>query len=281
MGRPAVAGVLVWCDAAVIETRADVAPSSDGFTRRPFPPARRFVVRAMRAGRSASPMHGLVQIDVTEPLERLETHGGSLTAFVLASVARAVARHPDVHAYRDFLGRLVVHDSVDVATMIEVQTERGPFPLAHVVVNAANRSVGEITDEIRRVKREPRRSRSGRWLTKLVAALGRIPFLLGLFYWTVARSVAARRRVGTVTLTTVGMFLGGSGHGIGVQTIMPLTVLVGGITERPWVVDGEVTVRKVLDLTVTIDHAIVDGAPAARFGATLREQLESGAALGE
>ncbi len=77
------------------------------------------------------------------------------------------------------------------------------------------------------------------------------------------------------------MFLGGSGHGIGVQTIMPLTVLVGGVTERPWVVDDEIVVRKILDLTVTIDHTTVDGGPAARFGATLRELLEAGGVLGE
>ena len=115
----------------------------------------------------------------------------------------------------------------------------------------------------------------------LVGALGRVPFLLALFYWFIARSVAARRRVGTVTLTTVGMFLGGSGHGIGVQTIMPLTILVGGVTDRPWVVDGDVVVRKILDLTVTIDHTTVDGGPAARFGATLRELLETGAVLGD
>ena len=84
-----------------------------------------------------------------------------------------------------------------------------------------------------------------------------------------------------MTLTSVGMFLGGSGHGIGVQTIMPLTVLVGGVTERPWVVDDEIVVRKILDLTVTIDHTTVDGGPAARFGATLRELLEAGGVLGE
>ena len=97
-----------------------------------------------------------------------------------------------------------------------LQTASGPFPLAHVVRSADRRGVADITAEIRAVKREPRRSESGRWLTRFVAALGRIPLLLSLFYWVIARSVAARRRVGTVTLTTVGMFLGGSGHGIGV-----------------------------------------------------------------
>lgn len=38
-------------------------------------------------------------------------------------------------------------------------------------------------------------------------------------------------------------------------------------------------VRYVLDLTVTIDHNVVDGAPAARFGAELRRLIETAAAL--
>ncbi len=227
-------------------------------------------------------MHGLVQLDVTDAIEAMERDGErSLTAFVIASVGRAAAEHPAVHAYRDFLGRLVEHADIDVATMIEVETASGPFPLAHVVRSAHGRSVEDISDEIHRVKVTPRQSQSGRWLNRFAAPLTRIPFLVAAFYWCAARSVTARRRVGTVLVSSVGMFIGGSGHGIGVQTIMPVTVLVGGITERPWVVDGEVVVRSILDLTVTIDHTTVDGGPAARFGATLRELLETGAVLAE
>jgi pyruvate/2-oxoglutarate dehydrogenase complex dihydrolipoamide acyltransferase (E2) component len=33
-------------------------------------------------------------------------------------------------------------------------------------------------------------------------------------------------------------------------------------------------VRDVLDLTVSIDHNVVDGAPATRFGADLRRSME-------
>ena len=252
-------------------------------TRRPFPPARRFVVKAMRAGRRAAPMHGLVQVDVTEPLAALRDggHHRSLTAYVVVSVGRAVAAHPQVHAYRDFRGRLVRHGGVDIATIVEIATPNGPFPLAHVVRNAQDRTVSDVGDELHAVKSRPSESANGRWFRRLTAVAARIPFLLSLFYWVVARSVAARRRFGTVTVTSVGMFLGGSGHGIGVPTIMPLTVLIGGVNERPWVIDGEIVVRQVLDLTVSIDHTTVDGAPAARFGAMLRDLLESGEVLGE
>jgi len=47
----------------------------------------------------------------------------------------------------------------------------------------------------------------------------------------------------------------------------------------PRVVDGQVTVRDVLDLTLAIDHNIVDGAPFARFGAEFRALLESAAVI--
>ncbi len=39
-------------------------------------------------------------------------------------------------------------------------------------------------------------------------------------------------------------------------------------------------IRDILDLTVTLDHNVVDGAPAARFGAELRRLIESAEILG-
>ena len=62
--------------------------------------------------------------------------------------------------------------------------------------------------------------------------------------------------------------------------IAPLTLIVtvGGVVERPAVHDGGIVVRAMLPLTVTFDHAVVDGAPAARFIDTLRELTETAAA---
>src|SRR5690348_9781900 len=90
----------------------------------PFPPTRRAVTAAVRAGRRIRPMHGLVDVDVTEARRLLEGHEPrhSMTAFVIAATARAVAAHPEVHAYRDWRGRLVQHRHVDVQTLVEVRT---------------------------------------------------------------------------------------------------------------------------------------------------------------
>jgi pyruvate/2-oxoglutarate dehydrogenase complex dihydrolipoamide acyltransferase (E2) component len=75
------------------------------------------------------------------------------------------------------------------------------------------------------------------------------------------------------------MFAEGGGFALAPLTLMSLQVVVGGITERPRVVEGRVDIRSILDLTVSIDHNVVDGGPAARFGAELRRQIESAEVL--
>jgi pyruvate/2-oxoglutarate dehydrogenase complex dihydrolipoamide acyltransferase (E2) component len=121
---------------------------------RPFPSNRRLVTAAMRAGRRTAPMHGLLDLDVTEANRLLAIHSPalSLTAFVVASVARAAAAHPGVHCYRNWRGQLVSHRHVDVSTIVEVVTAQGVFPLAHAIRGADIRDVVDLTAELRDVK---------------------------------------------------------------------------------------------------------------------------------
>jgi len=56
-------------------------------------------------------------------------------------------------------------------------------------------------------------------------------------------------------------------------------VTVGAVAQRPGVVDTRVEAREHLALTLSVDHDVVDGAPAARFAAELRTLLERGDGL--
>ena len=230
----------------------------------------------MRAGRRSFPVHGLLQVDVTDAVAALDAHDPppSFTAFIVAATGRAVAAHPNVHAYRDWWGRLVTHDHVDIATLIEVEHDGATLPLAHVLRDADVRSVDDLSRELRGVAADVGRSESGRILHGRAAGLMRIPGLMPLLYRAVGRSERLRERSGTVAVTSVGMFGRGGGAGIVQPTIMTLSVLVGGRSERPRVVDDEIVARLVLDLTISVDHTVVDGAPAARFADTLVEVIE-------
>jgi hypothetical protein len=198
----------------------------------------------------------------------------STTAFVIAAVARAVAAHPEVHAYRNWRGRLVRHRHVDVQTIVEVPTAQGPFGLVHVVRDADIRGVADISIELSGVKADMTSTATGRALQRLAPSAGRVPGVFPAMYAVMSRSVRAHRLAGTVQVTAVGMFAGGSGFAIAPPTLASTSVVVGGLSRRPRVVGDEIAVRDVLDLTVTIDHNVVDGGPATRFGADLRHRME-------
>jgi pyruvate/2-oxoglutarate dehydrogenase complex dihydrolipoamide acyltransferase (E2) component len=58
-----------------------------------------------------------------------------------------------------------------------------------------------------------------------------------------------------------------------------MAMTVGGIGKKPGVVDGHIAIREYLSLTISFDHDIIDGAPAARFTQRLRELIESRSGL--
>ncbi|MCP4540241.1 MAG: hypothetical protein GY832_24135, partial [Chloroflexi bacterium] len=60
-----------------------------------------------------------------------------------------------------------------------------------------------------------------------------------------------------------------------------LAVTLGGIAEKPVVVDGQIEIRELLSVTVSFDHDIVDGAPAARFTQQFTDLIERGYGLVE
>jgi pyruvate/2-oxoglutarate dehydrogenase complex dihydrolipoamide acyltransferase (E2) component len=75
------------------------------------------------------------------------------------------------------------------------------------------------------------------------------------------------------------MFGRGAGWGIPAASPTPLMVTVGGIGATSVVVDGQSTMREYLSLTISVDHDIVDGAPATRFTQRLKDLIESGFGL--
>jgi pyruvate dehydrogenase E2 component (dihydrolipoamide acetyltransferase) len=94
--------------------------------------------------------------------------------------------------------------------------------------------------------------------------------------------LAAKAQTGTLALDEIegGTFtisnLGAFGADVFTPIVNPpqCAILgIGRIVEKPVVVDGEVVVRPAMWLSLTFDHRLVDGAPAARFLQALAERL--------
>jgi len=79
---------------------------------------------------------------------------------------------------------------------------------------------------------------------------------------------------GTFTITNIGMF--------GVDSFDPIIVppqscILGvcRVAEKPVVIDGQIVIRSMMNLSMSIDHRVLDGVPGAQFLLTLKGMLEA------
>lgn len=260
----------------------------DGYTVVPFPKLRRMLALMYSAVQRAHKTHGLIEVDVTEARRYLRERRArtgealSFTAFIVMCLARAVDENKTLNACRKGSTQLALFEDVDVAMPIERNLEGRKQPIVFVVRRANAKSVSEITRAIRAAQTAAVDAtwegfQTERWLKHLP-----LPVLKGLwiiFWWARGRYPQVQKRFGgTVGLTAVGMFGQGGGWAIPFD-YHTLDVAVGGIAKKPGVVDGTIAIRDYLCLTLSFDHDVIDGAPAARFVSRLRALIERGYGL--
>ncbi|WP_135301938.1 2-oxo acid dehydrogenase subunit E2 [Haloarcula amylovorans] len=241
-------------------------------------PQQQLTADYMRMAGRRSNVHGLVEVDVTDARQRIreiEAETGtklSFTAFVVSCLAITVQEQPHVQRYRDWRGRIHEFEDIDVNVLVERETDGERIGVPHVVRQANRRSVRSIHDEIRRVKADTTTHAE----PGIAGLARRLPGVLRRQIWRLPKWFPKRWKTlaGTVAVTSVGMFGTGNGWAIS-PTNYTLQLTVGGIGTKPRLVDGELRSRELLSLTVTVDHDVVDGAPAARFVQRLSERIES------
>jgi pyruvate/2-oxoglutarate dehydrogenase complex dihydrolipoamide acyltransferase (E2) component len=253
----------------------------------PYPKSRRFMEEAIRSTHNKPMMHGLLEVDVTRArayLRDMKASTGespSFTAFIICCVGRAVAEHKDVHALQKGRRHFILFDDVDVLTWIERQIAGRPQVLPCIIRAANRRTFRQIHDEIRaaQVQNVAKVDVGGAKASQLLPAWLFRPYFalaVGLGKWFPREW---KKRWGTVTISAVGMIGKGAGWGIPPSSPSICWITVGGIGQKREGVDGQIATREYLSLTVSFDHRMIDGAPAARFTERLKELIESGYGL--
>lgn len=234
-------------------------------------------------------VYGLLEVDVTVPRRTIAEHRArtgeslSFTGYLTCCLARAVDEDKSVQAYLQGRRRLVIFDDVDIGLMVERQLGDKRALMGHVIHGANRKTFWEIHDEIRRVQSEPvppGRGMPGWYRSALLLPWPLSALVKALLGLAVSRNPAlAVAMGGTISISSVGMF-GGSRSGWGISpTPQPLSLLVGGISGKPAVVDGRIEPRELLNLTIMFNHEVIDGGPATRFTRRLVELIERGHGL--
>lgn len=258
--------------------------SHETHTTVPYPRSRLLMVDGGRLALQKHTIHGLVEFDITQAraiLRQQKAARGetlSFSAFILGCLGTAIDADKQLHAYRNWRNQLILFDEVDVNMLFEVEVDGKKMIRPHILRGVNKKSVLEIHQEIRAFQQEHQSSAESKFIDWFVRLPGfaRRSFLRVLFknpQWL-------KQYYGTVLVTSIGMFGVGSGWGIPAPN-HSLQLTLGGIGEKLMMVEGHIEVRESLSVTISFDHDVIDGAPAARFVQRLKQLIESSYGLAE
>ncbi|MFQ5340475.1 MAG: dihydrolipoamide acetyltransferase family protein [Anaerolineae bacterium] len=211
----------------------------------PFAGMRRTIARRMTGSLQTMAQVTLcTEVDVTE-LVRLREHlrrdfDLTYTDLIIQAAARALEKHPRLNASLED-DEIRLHDQIHIG--MAVALEEGL--IVPVIRNANRKTLREIAGE--------------------------------------TKDLAQRAREGTLSIdeATGSTFSVTNLGGYGIDGFTPIinppevAILgVGRIVEKPAAYRGAVALRQMMVLSLTFDHRIVDGAPAAEFLHTVAEMLE-------
>ncbi|MFC4785712.1 dihydrolipoamide acetyltransferase family protein [Nocardioides sp. MAHUQ-72] len=237
---------------APADRAAPTAPAAAvaGEHRIPLNGFRRTVSEALSRSRAEIPEATVwVDVDATALWELRESArtatsaGPGLMAYIARFVVAALRERPVLNARLDVERQEIVQlDAINLG--LAVQTERGLVVPA--VLGAERMTTARLDEAIRDLTG---RAREGRATTEELTA-------------------------GTFTLNNYGSFnVDGSAAIINHPQVAILGF--GRIIDRPWVVDGELCVRKITQMSFVFDHRVCDGGTAAGFMRSVADAIEN------
>jgi pyruvate/2-oxoglutarate dehydrogenase complex dihydrolipoamide acyltransferase (E2) component len=254
----------------------------------PFGLARRIGADWLELGKRKHHVMSLLELDVTEAREAMRRHRQqtgerfSFFSWIVMCVGRAVNEHKEVNAYRGRQG-IVVFDDVDISVVVEKTVAGAKTPAPYLIRNANTKTAIEIHQEIRAAQTQDI-SQGYQVLGQKKNPWAELFYLLPaalrqrIWRWILGDPFRVKRTMGTVVVTSLmsGARFNGWAIPIGVHTVC---FALGAVVKKPGVVGDRIEVREYLNLTVLVDHDIVDGMPAARLLSRLAAMVEGGYGL--
>ncbi len=227
----------------------------------------------------------ILEFDVTESRRKLQEHRRngldiSFNAWLIKMISMVVVQHKEAAAYLYNKKKLIIFDDINVSILIEKKLDGKKVPMPMLIEKTNEKSALEINSEIVRAKDQV--------LTKKDVVLKKtttrseniyyyMPGFLRRAVWRIMLNNPrfAFQKMGNVVITSVGMMGKINGWFIH-KSVHPLSFGIGSIIKKPVVIDKQIKVRDVLNMTILCDHDVIDGAPMVKFLNDLTKYIENG-----
>lgn len=212
-------------------------------------PIRRVTGKRLQEAKSLIP-HFYVQqtidasnlINLREQLTNFEKKV-SVNDCVIKACALALKEHPHVNAgFHEVNQTLILYKSIDISVAVSID---GGL-ITPILTHADHKNLQEISEEVRTLAKKAKEGK------------------LALHEF----------QGGSFTISNLGMF-GVTNFQAIINPPQGALLAVGAILDAPVVKNGQVVAGKIMNVTLSVDHRVIDGALAAQFLRTLQKYLEN------
>jgi pyruvate/2-oxoglutarate dehydrogenase complex dihydrolipoamide acyltransferase (E2) component len=267
-----------------------MADSIGRFQTKPFTQYRRNISLITGEGWRKHSIHALIEVDVTTAKELIKKHKEttgesiSFTGWIIKCMAQAVSEHKEINSYRVGRKKIVYFDDVDVPIPIERKIDGESVPTIYILRKVNEKTLKEISTEIRSVQQKSLKGNKqviADHFTPLEKFAFKAPMILKKLLLRIIRhkGFLKKKHMGTIGVTAIGMKGRFPGWAIPLGGTTTVLFVLGGITKKPGVANGSISIRDFFHITITCDHDLIDGSPLVRFIDRFTELCEEGFSL--
>jgi pyruvate/2-oxoglutarate dehydrogenase complex dihydrolipoamide acyltransferase (E2) component len=242
------------------------------------------------AGLKKHHINALLEFDVTESrrkLRELRKKGTavSFNAWLIRVIGSVLEKHPEAAAYVYNKKKLIIFNDINVSLLVEKKIGSTKVPMPVVIEKVNRKSALEISAEIDAAKKQELKPDDivlKRRPATIQQLYYHLPGLIRRLIWRMLLKSpkTAFRTMGNVSVTSIGMMGRINGWFIH-KSVHPVSFGVGSILLKPVITGGTISQREILNMTILVDHDVIDGAPMVRLLDDLTGHIESGKEIGE
>lgn len=251
-----------------------------------FPKSRIATIDIGEIGKRKHHVIGMFEMDVTLARQKIragnkeKTEKISFNAWMISVIAGSLKQYEDAASFLKGKKKLIVFDDINVSVIVEKKVNGQKVPIPLIIEKAHLRSAESISSQISDARNatitedEVVLHKKQKRMEKLYYTF---PGFLRKYIWkyVLKHPKIAYQKMGNVAFTTVGMM--GPVNGWFVPfSVHPVCFGLSTITKKPVVVNNQIEIREILNITVLFDHDVIDGAPMTRFIHHLTRNVEKG-----
>lgn len=251
-----------------------------------FPPSRIATMDVCEMGKRKHHVSGLLELDVTKARQDLRSYNRkhsekvSFNAFLISTISKSLMQYEHVAAYLKGKRRLLIFQDINLSLVVEKVIEGQKVPIPLIIEKAQELSLESITSQISGAKNKALTEKD-LVLHRKNSRLDRLYFFLPGFlrrlFWKylLSHPKQAYKKMGNVAFTSIGMMGRVNGWFVPIS-VHPVCFGISAVIKKPVVVNNQIEIRDILNLSILFDHDVLDGAPMARFISDLSKNIENG-----